>query len=110
MDIRATGTSHRLLLTGLYGQPKDIGAGVCLLIIQLIVAALIVILLTRINLFIPTTICESIVWKAFSPTTVNIGRGSKFEGAIVSIFHLLFTKAALYMKRLGMNVSAMSSI
>ena len=91
------------VLTGLYGQPKDIGAGVCLLlIIQLIVAALIVILLDEllqkgyglgsgINLFIATNICESIVWKAFSPTTVNIGRGSEFEGAIVSLFHLLFT-------------------
>jgi protein transport protein SEC61 subunit alpha len=25
------------------------------------------------------------------PTTVNIGRGSGFGGAIVSLFHLLFT-------------------
>jgi preprotein translocase subunit SecY len=91
------------VLTGLYGQPHDLGAGVCLLlIIQLIVAALIVILLDEllqkgyglgsgINLFIATNICESIVWKAFSPTTVNIGRGSEFEGAIVALFHLLFT-------------------
>jgi len=91
------------VLTGLYGQPKDIGAGVCLLlIIQLLVAALIVILLDEllqkgyglgsgINLFIATNICESIVWKAFFPTSVNIGCGSKFEGAIVSLFHLLFT-------------------
>jgi preprotein translocase subunit SecY len=91
------------VLTGLYGQPSDLGAGVCLLlIIQLIVAALIVILLDEllqkgyglgsgINLFIATNICESIVWKAFSPTTVNIGRGSEFEGAIVALFHLLFT-------------------
>ena len=101
--IIALGQSTVYVLTGLYGQPKDIGAGVCLLlIIQLIVAALIVILLDEllqkgyglgsgINLFIATNICESIVWKAFSPTTVNIGRGSEFEGAIVSLFHLLFT-------------------
>jgi protein transport protein SEC61 subunit alpha len=34
-----------------------------------------------INLFIATNICESIVWKAFSPTTVNVGRGAEFEGA-----------------------------
>jgi preprotein translocase subunit SecY len=34
------------VLTGLYGQPSDLGAGVCLLlIIQLVAAALIVILL-----------------------------------------------------------------
>jgi protein transport protein SEC61 subunit alpha len=90
-------------LTGLYGQPSDLGAGVCLLlIIQLISAALIVILLDEllqkgyglgsgISLFIATNICESIVWKAFSPTTVNTGRGPEFEGAIVALFHLLFT-------------------
>ena len=73
-----------------------------LLIIQLIVAAPIVILLdellqkgyglrSSITLFIATNICESIVWKAFSPTAVNIGRGSEFEGAISTLFHLLFT-------------------
>jgi protein transport protein SEC61 subunit alpha len=44
-----------------------------------------------INLFITTNMCESIVWKAFSPITVNIGHGFEFEGAIVSLFHLVFT-------------------
>ena len=29
----------------------------------------------RISLFIATNICETIVWKAFSPATVNTGRG-----------------------------------
>ena len=108
------------VLTGLYGQPSDLGAGVCLLLIlQLIVAALLVILLDEllqkgyglgsgINLFIATNICESIVWKAFSPTTVNTGRGPEFEGAVVALFHLLFTwndktralKEAFYRERL----------
>lgn len=56
---------------------------------QLFVAGLIVLLLDEllqkgyglgsgISLFIATNICETIVWKAFSPTTVNTGRG---EGA-----------------------------
>lgn len=61
-----------------------------------------------INLFIATNICESIVWKAFSPTTVNTGRGPEFEGALVALFHLLFTwndksralKEAFYRERL----------
>ncbi len=69
------------VLTGLYGQPSDLGAGVCvLLVVQLVVAGLIVILLDEllqkgyglgsgISLFIATNICESIIWKAFSPTT-----------------------------------------
>lgn len=29
-----------------------------------------------ISLFIATNICETIVWKAFSPTTINTGRGT----------------------------------
>lgn len=32
-----------------------------------------------ISLFIATNICESIIWKAFSPTTINTGRGTEFE-------------------------------
>lgn len=80
------------------------GAGVCLLItIQLFVAGLIVLLLDEllqkgyglgsgISLFIATNICETIVWKAFSPTTVNTGRGMEFEGAIIALFHLLATR------------------
>ena len=33
----------------------------------------------------------SIVWRAFSPTTVNTGRGPEFEGAIIALVHLLIT-------------------
>lgn len=92
------------VLTGLYGQPKDLGAGICLLLIlQLVVAGLLVILLDEllqkgyglgsgISLFIATNICESIVWKALSPTTINTGRGPEFEGALIALFHLLFTR------------------
>lgn len=56
--------------------------------LQLFVAGLIVLLLDEllqkgyglgsgISLFIATNICETIVWKAFSPTTVNTGRGKR---------------------------------
>ncbi|BHF59459.1 Protein transport protein Sec61 subunit alpha isoform B [Sparganum proliferum] len=45
-----------------------------------------------ISLFIATNICETIIWKAFSPTTINTGRGTEFEGAIISLFHLLATR------------------
>lgn len=108
------------VMSGLYGQPSDLGAGVVLLLIlQLIVAGLLVILLDEllqkgyglgsgINLFIATNICENIIWKAFSPTTVNTGRGPEFEGALIALFHLLFTwndksralKEAFYRDRL----------
>lgn len=118
--IISLGQATVYVMTGLYGQPKDLGAGVCLLLVlQLVVAGLIVILLDEllqkgyglgsgISLFIATNICESIVWKAFSPTTINTGRGPEFEGALVALFHLLFTwndktralKEALYRDRL----------
>jgi len=92
------------VMTGMYGEPNELGLGICLLIIiQLFVAGLIVLLLDEllqkgyglgsgISLFIATNICETIVWKAFSPTTVNTGRGTEFEGAVVALFHLLATR------------------
>lgn len=101
--IIALGQATVYVLTGLYGPPSNLGPGVCLLLIlQLVAASLIVILLDEllqkgyglgsgISLFIATNICESIVWKAFSPTTINTGRGPEFEGAVVALFHLLFT-------------------
>jgi protein transport protein SEC61 subunit alpha len=36
-------------------------------------------------------VCESIIWKAFSPTTINTGRGPEFEGAVIALIHLLIT-------------------
>ncbi|KAL9583741.1 MAG: hypothetical protein Q9212_002528 [Teloschistes hypoglaucus] len=101
--IMSFGQACVYVLTGLYGQPSDLGAGVCvLLVVQLVVAGLIVILLDEllqkgyglgsgISLFIATNICESIIWKAFSPTTINTGRGPEFEGAVIALFHLLLT-------------------
>merc|ERR1711865_1023203 len=41
---------------------------------------------------IATNICETIIWKAFSPSTFNSGRGTEFEGAVVAFFHLLLTR------------------
>jgi len=73
--------------------------------VQLVLAGLVVILLDEllqkgyglgsgISLFIATNICETIMWKAFSPTTINTGRGPEFEGALVALyaplsFHIL---------------------
>merc|ERR1719335_465488 len=46
-----------------------------------------------ISLFIATNICETVVWKAFSPTTMNTGKGTEFEGAVIALFHLLFSRS-----------------
>ncbi len=40
---------------------------------------------------LPPTSANPSSGKPFSPTTVNTGRGPEFEGAIVALFHLLFT-------------------
>merc|ERR1711959_96924 len=88
-----------------YGELRELGAGNAILIIlQLFFAGVIVLLLDEllqkgyglgsgISLFIATNICESIVWKTFSPTTINTGKGTEFEGAIVALFHLLISKS-----------------
>src|ERR1700749_720901 len=101
--IMSIGQACVYVFSGLYGPPSDLGLGICiLLIVQLVIAGLIVILLDEllqkgyglgsgISLFIATNVCEQIVWKAFSPTTVNTGRGPEFEGAILSLVHLLVT-------------------
>merc|ERR1719461_1863136 len=91
-------------MSGMYGDLRELGASSSLLIImQLFFAGLIVILLDEllqkgyglgsgISLFIATNICETIVWKSFSPTTINTGKGTEFEGAIVSLFHVLIAR------------------
>merc|ERR1711972_165789 len=89
----------------MYGDLKDLGAGnAILIIVQLFFAGVIVLTLDEllqkgyglgsgISLFIATNICENIVWKAFSPTTMNTGKGTEFEGAIVATFHFLASKS-----------------
>jgi len=103
--VITVGQSVVYVMSGMYGDPSDIGAGICLVIVvQLVIAGLIVLLLDElmekgyglgsgISLFIATNICETIIWKAFSPTTVNSGRGTEFEGAIIAFFHLLTTRS-----------------
>jgi len=99
------GEAVAYVVSGMYGEVKDLGAGNAILIImQLFFAGVIVIVLDEllqkgyglgsgISLFIAVNICESIVWKAFSPTTVNTGKGTEFEGAVIALFHLLITRS-----------------
>lgn len=101
----AFGQATVSVMNGLYGRPSDLGAGICLLLIlQLVVAGVIVVLLDEllqkgyglgsgISLFIATNVCETILWKALSPTTYNVGNGPEFEGALIALFHLLFTRS-----------------
>ena len=37
------------------------------------------------------------MWKTFSPTTINTGKGVEFEGAVIAAFHLLFSRSDKFM-------------
>ncbi|KAL0584719.1 hypothetical protein ABG067_005457 [Albugo candida] len=99
------GEAVAYVVSGMYGNVSDIGAfNAILIILQLLFAGILVIILDEmlqkgyglgsgISLFIATNICETIIWKAFSPTTINTGRGTEFEGAIIALFHLLITRS-----------------
>jgi protein transport protein SEC61 subunit alpha len=103
--VITVGEAVAYVLSGMYGNIHDLGAGNAILIIlQLFFAGIIVIILDEllqkgyglgsgISLFIATNICENIIWKAFSPTTINTGRGTEFEGAVIALFHLLITRS-----------------
>jgi protein transport protein SEC61 subunit alpha len=103
--IITIGEAVAYVLSGMYGDVRDIGGGkAVLIIIQLFFAGLVVLVLDEllqkgyglgsgISLFIATTICENIIWKAFSPRTINTGKGTEFEGAIIALFHLLITRS-----------------
>lgn len=100
-----TGEAVAYVLSGMYGEVRELGAGNAILIImQLFFAGLVVIVLDEllqkgyglgsgISLFIATNICENIIWKAFSPQTINGGRGGEFEGAVIALFHMLITRS-----------------
>lgn len=102
--IITIGESVAYVLSGMYGDMATLGAGNAILIIlQLFFAGIVVLILDEllqkgyglgsgISLFIATNICETIVWKSFSPTTMNTGRGNQFEGAVIALFHLLITR------------------
>jgi protein transport protein SEC61 subunit alpha len=124
--LMTIGEAFAYVLSGMYGQVWDIGLiNASLLIAQLIMAGVIVLLLDEllqkgyglgsgISLFIATNICENIVWKALSPITIKSDSGTQFEGALISLFHLVATKSnkwdALYQaffRQDGSNVSSL---
>jgi len=103
--IITLGEAVAYVTSGMYGDVSELGAGnAILIIVQLFVAGMIVIILDEllqkgyglgsgISLFIATNICESIVWKAFSPTTMNTGKGTEFEGAVIALFHMVVARS-----------------
>uniref|UniRef100_A0A0E0ER57 Translocon Sec61/SecY plug domain-containing protein n=1 Tax=Oryza meridionalis TaxID=40149 RepID=A0A0E0ER57_9ORYZ len=90
----AIGEAVAYVLSGIVSQ---LGTGNAILIIlQLFFAGIIVICLDELlqkGYGLGSGISlENIIWKAFSPTTINSGRGAEFEGAVIALFHLLITR------------------
>lgn len=91
------------VMSGMYGDISTIATGNAILIVlQLFLGGTLVLILDEvlqkygmgsgINLFIASNVCENVVWAAFSPTTINTGRGTEFEGAVIAFFHLIITR------------------
>jgi len=88
----------------MYGPVSELGLVRSILIItQLFLAGFMVLMLDEllqkgyglgsgISLFIATNICETILWKLFSPVTIRTDQGTEFEGAIIALFHFMLTK------------------
>ncbi|CAD2222760.1 protein transport protein SEC61 subunit alpha [Angomonas deanei] len=89
---------------GMYGAPAQLGYFMCAVIVgQLLLSTIICQLLDDLmqkgwgigsgtSLFIATNVCDTIIWKCFSPSTINTGRGAEFEGAVIAFFHLLVSR------------------
>jgi protein transport protein SEC61 subunit alpha len=99
------GEASVYVLSGVYGTIGQLGYfNAALIIAQLTVAGFIVLLLDEllqkgygltsgISVFIACNISEAIVWRAFSPVTINYGGEPEFEGAIIAFFHFLIAKS-----------------
>ena len=99
------GEAVAYVISGMYGDLSDLGAvHAYLIIVQLIAAGIIVLLLDEvlqkgyglgsgISLFIAVNICETFVWKMFSPFTISNESGLvEYEGAIIAAIHMLVTR------------------
>ncbi|CAO3631780.1 unnamed protein product [Mucor hiemalis] len=124
----AFGQAALLVFTGLYGNPTEIGATRCgLLVLQLVFSSSVTMMLDEllqkgyglgsgINLFVAANVCQTIFWNVLSFKTIPTIRGNEYEGALISLFHLIMSrgdkaralKDAFYRSDLAnfMNVSA----
>ncbi|KAH9253684.1 preprotein translocase, SecY subunit [Batrachochytrium salamandrivorans] len=100
------GQAFVYVYSGAYGNISDLGLiKASLVVLQLGCAGILLVLMDEmlgkgyglsqggISLFIAVNVAEHIVWKCFSPITVNTGKGAEFEGAIVALFHLVLSRS-----------------
>jgi len=98
------GEALAYLLSGMYGPVGELGIfKSSIIVLQLFLAGFMVLMLDEllqkgyglgsgISLFIATNICETVMWKSFSPVTIRTDQGTEFEGAIIAAFHFVMTK------------------
>jgi protein transport protein SEC61 subunit alpha len=91
------------VMSGVYGDVAEIGLYKAFAIVaQLFVGGVVVLLLDEMltkgygvgngsNLFLVGNTCEKLVWSLISPLSVETARGAEYEGAILNLFHTLFT-------------------
>lgn len=89
--------------SGFYGSPLELGVSTSLLLVlQLTLGALSLIGLDELlvrgygvgagaTLFTIINICQNVVWKTFSPSTITTSHGPEYEGAVPALVHLFFT-------------------
>uniref|UniRef100_A0A0E0ETR6 Uncharacterized protein n=1 Tax=Oryza meridionalis TaxID=40149 RepID=A0A0E0ETR6_9ORYZ len=94
-------------MLGMYGAVGALNGG--LIVAQLVAASVAVIFLddlldkgyglhgaSAISLLAATNTCEKVVWQAFSPLTVDTGRGPEFEGIALAAIHHAVLRPAMF--------------
>ncbi|KAI9259943.1 SecY subunit of pre protein translocase [Helicostylum pulchrum] len=100
----ATVQAVLLVFTGLYGNAAELGSVRCaILVAQLIFSSTVTLLLDEllqkgyglgsgINIFVAANVCQNIFWKSLAFTKVATFRGTEYEGAVISLFHLIMSR------------------
>ncbi|KAF8693444.1 hypothetical protein HU200_038840 [Digitaria exilis] len=105
--VIALGEAAAHVLLGMYGPHVGALNGV-LIVLQLISATAVVVYLddvlekgyglkgssSAISLFSAANTCGKVFWQAFSPVTVNTGRGPEFEGVVLAVAHRALTRTS----------------
>ncbi|CAN6232064.1 unnamed protein product [Urochloa humidicola] len=102
--VIALGEAAVSVLVGMYGPVGAMNAA--LIVLQLVSASAVVAFLddlldkgyglrgaSAVSLFSAANTCGKVFWQAFSPVTVNAGRGPEFEGAVLAVAYQAVARA-----------------
>ncbi|CAN6238368.1 unnamed protein product [Urochloa humidicola] len=100
----ALGEASAGVALGMYGPVGALGGA--LVVLQLVSATAVVVFLddlldkgyglrgsSAVSLFSAAGTCGKVFWHAFSPVTVNAGRGPEFEGIVLAVVHQAVARA-----------------